>query len=76
MLMVIATIVRLLLKQWVVVFIFALVKMLDPALLMMKSNEEPRKEKSMSFEKITFEKKDDLEKVCGSVVGGINLKTM
>ena len=75
-LIVIATIVRLSLKQWVVISIFAHVKKLDRALLMMISNAEPRKEKRMSFEKITFQKNDTLLKKCGSVVGWINLKTM
>ena len=30
----------------------------------------------MSFEKITLEKKDTLQKKCAGVAGGINLKTI
>ena len=41
---------------------------------MMISNEEPRKEKWMSFEKIIFEKKDAPYKKYESVVGIFNLK--
>ena len=52
LLMVIATIVRLFLKQWIVIFSFVFVKKLDLASLMIISNEKlKKKEKWMRFEK-------------------------
>ena len=42
----------------------------------MTSKKEPKKEKRVSFEKNTFEKKDIVLRKCGNVVGRINLKTM
>ena len=53
-------------------FHFGLVKKLNRALFMMISNKEPKKEKRLSLEKITFEKMFTLYKKCGSLVGGTN----
>ena len=50
-LMAIATIVRLFSKQWVVFSISVLVKKLELALLMMISNQEPKKRKTDELQK-------------------------
>ena len=57
---VIATIVRLFLKHWVVISFFALVRKLDQAYLIMIPQEEPKQAKWMRFERVKFEKKDTL----------------
>ena len=65
-----------LLEQWDIILFSVLVKKLDISLLITISNEEPRKEVWTRFEKTTFEKKYSSKKKHGSLVGGMNLKTM
>ena len=54
---VIGTIVRLFLKQWVVIYLFRPCQEARPILSVYEIIEEPRIEKKMSFKKITFEKR-------------------